>query len=141
MTRKVNCIMLIDDNESDNYYHEFVIKKNDCADQVIVCESGEKALEYLQNAAQKGNPNPDIIFLDINMPGMSGWQFLTEYNKLDKEMQGKVIVVMLTAFERADDKQKATESGSLIKYKTKPLTVEMLNEVYDKYFVATDTQG
>lgn len=135
MLRKVNCIMLIDDNESDNLYHQHVIKKNNSAETVIIRESGEEALEYLKSAKEQGNPNPDIIFLDINMPGMNGWQFLEEYNRLEKSAQGKVIVIMLTAFDRPEEKNKAREQGASIKYKTKPLTAEILNEVYDKHFL------
>jgi CheY-like chemotaxis protein len=139
MTKKVPCIMLIDDSESDNYYHEIIIKRNNSADKIIIKESGEQALDYLRSAKQNGDPNPDLIFLDINMPGMSGWQFLEHYNQLDKELQGKVIVVMLTAYDDHYDRQKSTRCEGLIKYKTKPLTKEMLDEVYDTHFVTENS--
>ncbi|MCW3128195.1 MAG: response regulator [Bacteroidetes bacterium] len=132
--RKVNCIMLIDDSDSDNYYHEHVIRKNKSAETLVVRESAEEALEYLKSARSKGDPNPDIIFLDIHMPGMNGWQFLEEYNKLDKELQGRVIVVMLTTLANPADKERAANAGSLTKYRTKPLTAKTLDEVYDEHF-------
>ncbi|MCB9002032.1 MAG: response regulator [Bacteroidales bacterium] len=133
MNGKVNCIMLIDDNENDNFFHERVIKKNDAANRIIIKESGERALDYLKNQKQYGEPNPDIIFLDINMPRMNGWEFLDEYNKLDSELKGKMVVVMLTTSAREEDKNQAKALNILTDFKSKPLTKEMLEEVLVKY--------
>ncbi|HPD94939.1 MAG TPA: response regulator [Tenuifilaceae bacterium] len=133
MNGKVNCIMLIDDNENDNFFHERVIKKNDAANRIIIKESGERALDYLKNQKQYGGPNPDIIFLDINMPRMNGWEFLDEYNKLDSELKGKMVVVMLTTSAREEDKNQAKALNILTDFKSKPLTKEMLEEVLVKY--------
>lgn len=133
MNGKVNCIMLIDDNENDNFFHERVIKKNDAANRIIIKESGERALDYLKNQKQDGGPNPDIIFLDINMPRMNGWEFLDEYNKLDSELKGKMVVVMLTTSAREEDKNQAKALNILTDFKSKPLTKEMLEEVLVKY--------
>ncbi len=65
---------------------------NEFDDNVIIMNSGFKALDYLKS---KSSPHPDLIFLDINMPGMNGWEFLTEYNTLDKELQSKAIVTLI----------------------------------------------
>jgi CheY-like chemotaxis protein len=131
---QLNCIMLIDDNKLDNFYHERVIRKHNAAKNVVVKESGEEALLYLRN--KSNNPHdmhPEIIFLDINMPGMNGWEFITEYKKLDADFQSKMVVVMLTTSENPDDVEKARANGLLFAFKTKPLTVEMLNEVMQKF--------
>jgi CheY-like chemotaxis protein len=121
--------MLIDDNSDDNFFHERVIKKCDAAEIVIAKQSGIDALEYLKTHEDR----PDIIFLDINMPAMNGWEFLQEYNKLEKTLQCKVIVVMLTTSENPDDKRKSTELN-VSEFKTKPLTGKMLEEIILKYF-------
>ena len=126
--------MLIDDNKDDNFYHERIIKKNNKADVVITKQSGREALEYLKNKNVQESAHPDLIFLDINMPGMNGWEFLEEYNKLDREFQGQIIIVMLTTSENPDDKAKAKALNILSDFKTKPLTKEMLDEIIDKYF-------
>jgi len=129
MTKKLKCIMLIDDNADDNFFHERVIRKNQAAETVITEQSAEAALDYLKTSK---DIRPDLIFLDINMPGMNGWEFLQEYNQLDKHLQGEVIVVMLTTSEDPDDHMKA--SNMTFDFKTKPLTKEMLEEVINKHF-------
>ncbi|TGM56568.1 response regulator [Leptospira adleri] len=134
MNQKVNCILLIDDNHSDNFVHERVIRKGDFANQVVSKQSGESALKYLLERAATSDPRPDLIFLDINMPGMNGWEFLEEYDKLPKELQGKIVVVMLTTSDNPDDRAKAREFGILADFKTKPLTDAMLQEIFDAYF-------
>jgi len=126
--------MLVDDNQDDNFYHERVIKKSDAADIVIAKQTGEDALEYLKSKKTNEAPLPDLIFLDINMPGMNGWEFLNEYGELEKQFQSKAIVVMLTTSENPDDQMRAREMNVASDFKTKPLTQEMLEEIIDKYF-------
>lgn len=124
--------MLIDDNPDDNFYHERVIKKSNAAEKVISETSALEALQYLKSGKDDTRPQPDLIFLDINMPGMNGWEFLDEYQKLDKELQGHVIVIMLTTSENPDDQLRAIKV--VPDFRTKPVTAEMLEEIISKYF-------
>ncbi|HOZ87657.1 MAG TPA: response regulator, partial [Bacteroidia bacterium] len=116
MTHKLKCIMLIDDDEDDNFFHKREIADNHLADMVIVQDSAIKALEYLK---AKTDPCSDLIFLDINMPRMNGWEFLTEYNKLDKEMQSKAIIIMLSTSENPSDIARAKSWDFVADYITK----------------------
>ncbi|TGM96619.1 response regulator [Leptospira yasudae] len=134
MTKKLNCILLIDDNKDDNYFHERVIRKGNYADRIVTKQSGEDALAFLKNRNASSEQQPDLIFLDINMPGMNGWEFLEEYNTLPPEFQGKMIVVMLTTSDNADDREKAKRFGILSGFKTKPLTESMLQEILKDHF-------
>jgi response regulator RpfG family c-di-GMP phosphodiesterase len=129
MIKKLNCIMLIDDNPDDNFFHERVIRKCDAAENIIVMQSASVALEYLRS---KPDPCPDLIFLDINMPGMNGWEFLEEYNKLEKSLQHQVIVIMLTTSENPDDHIKSV--NLVTDFKSKPLTKVMLEEIIAAHF-------
>jgi CheY-like chemotaxis protein len=128
--------MLIDDNKDDNFFHERVIRKNNCAEKIISMESGKAALEYLRSETFESHSPPELIFLDINMPGMSGWEFLDEYDKLDQELKSKVIVTMLTTSDNPDDVAKAAAlcPSPLKEFRTKPLTKEMLEEIIGRYF-------
>jgi CheY-like chemotaxis protein len=131
MKKKLECIMLIDDNHDDNFFHEREIKKMDAACAVITKNSGLAALEYLKSQT---DPHVDLIFLDINMPGMNGWEFLHEYNLMNKELQSRAINVMLTTSKNPDDREKASAFSFISDYIIKPLTKEKLKVIVDKYF-------
>jgi len=128
--------MLVDDNPDDNFYHEREIKKNNLATVVITKNTAISALEYLKQKRDNNNPLPDLILLDINMPGMNGWEFLQEYNKLDKELQSKEVIIMLTTSENSDDIQKAKSENFVSDFITKPMTNEIMKTIIKKYFKA-----
>lgn len=134
MKRKLNCVLLIDDDESTNFLHEIIIKKAGITEQVVAQQSGSAALEYLQSKNDGEYPQPDLIFLDINMPGMNGWEFLEEYKKLHEDQQGRLVVVMLTTSLNPGDAERAKGMAEIDDFKNKPLTVEMLHEVMKKNF-------
>lgn len=134
MKKKLNCILLVDDNDADNYYHEIVINDFGCAEEVVAVQSGKAALDYLKSIENGNHPQPDLIFLDINMPAMNGWEFLEEYKKLDVIQQGKIVVVMLTTSLNLDDEEKARGIEHIKNFKNKPLTEEMLHEIIEKHF-------
>lgn len=134
MNKKLNCILLIDDDEIANYISASVVRRVDCAESVVTVQSGQAALDYLTTEVGGTFPQPDLIFLDINMPGMNGWQFLEHYQKLKKSQQGKVIVVMLTSSVNPDDLEKARSIHEISEFKTKPMTEDMLKEILAENF-------
>jgi len=135
MKSNLQCIMLVDDNADDNFYHERVINKFNHSTVVITKDSGLAALEHLSSKNETLNNKPDLIFLDINMPGMNGWEFLKEYSKLDKKMQSKLIIIMLTTSDNPDDESRAKNLSFVSDYITKPLTKELMEEITRKYFI------
>ncbi|MDP2388157.1 MAG: response regulator [Bacteroidota bacterium] len=134
MKKQLGCIMLVDDNPDDNFFHERVIRKNQVANCIISKESAKEALAYLKSETKNDAEQIDIIFLDINMPGMNGWEFLDEYNKLDRALQSEVVIVMLTTSDNPDDRLKATKWNFVSDFKTKPLTKQMLDDILERYF-------
>ncbi len=134
MKKKLNCILLIDDDESTNFINKRVVEKSGYSEKCIAVQGGQAALDYLQSKEDGKYPQPDLIFLDINMPAMNGWEFLDEYRKLDKEIQGRIIVVMLTTSLNPDDKEKAKKYTEISGFKNKPLSVHMLEEILQEYF-------
>jgi CheY-like chemotaxis protein len=126
--------MLIDDDADDNFFHEKAIKGNDAENIVVVQNSGFKALEYLKLKDDRESPHPDLIFLDINMPRMNGWEFLDAYNLLDKKLQSDAIIIMLTTSQNLEDKARASSWSFVYDYISKPLTEDMMKEITKKYF-------
>ena len=126
--------MLVDDDSNDNFFHERIINKSNSAKMIVSMESGPAALEYIKSKKGESDSYPDLIFLDINMPGMNGWDFLDEYNKLGQELQKPVVIIMLTTSENPDDKKIAMSLNGVSDFTTKPLTKLKLEEVFDKYF-------
>jgi len=134
MKQKLNCILLIDDDKPTNFINEVVIKQLDCAEKIVVVQNGSEALDYLKSKDDGEHPQPDLIFLDINMPAMNGWEFLEKYTELDKKQHGKVVVIMLTTSLNQDDEKKASGIPYINGFKSKPLTPEIMLEVLEEYF-------
>jgi CheY-like chemotaxis protein len=138
MKKKLNCVLLVDDDEPTNFLSKMLVEKSGCTDQVHVAQSGQAALNFLLNLEQKEDachvPCPDLIFLDINMPAMNGWEFLDKYNELDQKHKGKVVMVMLTTSLNPDDRQKADELPEISGFESKPLTAAKLDLILKKYF-------
>ncbi|MCJ7772599.1 MAG: response regulator, partial [Desulfobacterales bacterium] len=70
--KKYNLVLLIDDNEIDNFVAKKVIEKSGFAEKVITVQSARYALDYLNTESSSEDELPDIIFLDIGMPEMDG---------------------------------------------------------------------
>ena len=129
--------MLIDNNQDHNFFNERMVKKCNAAEFVISKQMGRDALTYLKTCRNEtGDPHPDLIFLDINMPGMNGWEFLDEYSRLDEKLKNGTKVILLTTSDNPDDKIKARAMNVAVDFKTKPLTREMLEDLANKFFTA-----
>ena len=126
--------MLVDDDEATNFINEIVVKKVDCAEQIHIAENGQQALDFLQESVDGNYPRPDLIFLDINMPILNGWEFLEKYKELDTIQQGEIIIVMLTTSFNPYDQRKAEEMEEITGFRNKPLTRDLLNEILQKHF-------
>lgn len=134
MKKKLNCVFLIDDDETTNFVNQILIEKAECAHEVRSVTSGLAALEYLKSVDEDGKyPQPDMIFLDINMPVMDGWEFIEEYKKLLPEQRGKVLVWMLSTSENPRDIERAKKLGS-DGFMAKPLTLSKLQSIIVKNF-------
>lgn len=134
LEKKLDNILLIDDSESDNYFHRRKIKNLGLTDNIKICLNAEEALEYLKNNSDEKYIEPNLIFVDINMPGMNGWEFLTEYAELEISKNGNVIVNMLSNSIDEKDKERIREFPFVHDYFSKPLGVEALDYILERHF-------
>jgi len=135
--KKLNCILLVEDNYADNYYNQFIITEADVCNFIPIALNGLEALDYMIKAGELNQiefPVPDIILLDINMPCMNGFEFLEKYKKLDEALKSKVLIVMLTTSINPEDRKRAKSYNEISEYLSKPLDIEILHEIIDKYF-------
>ena len=134
----LNCILLVDDDNATNFVNKLIIKKAGIDTEVIDCISGYQALDFLtckgDYSSNDGFPRPGIILLDINMPGMNGWEFLDVYNKLPEEQKAKIVVAMLTTSFNPDDEKAGLTNKNVKKFMHKPLKDDMLYKIIEDNF-------
>ncbi len=123
--------MLVDDNHEDNWYHQIIIEEMNITERIEVALDGAEALEFLKKESQI---IPDLIFLDINMPKINGWEFLEQYKDLSPHQKVKIIVVMLTTSYNPKDLERAKQIEEVAGFNVKPLTHELLTEILQEHF-------
>ncbi|MDH5476218.1 MAG: response regulator, partial [Cyclobacteriaceae bacterium] len=120
--KKLKKILLVDDDETTNYFNQFLIEKIDAAEEVLVALNGEEALQILSSKNDAGEyANPDLILLDVNMPIMNGFEFMKAYHKLDKKKKANVVICMLTTSFHEKDVNTSKEYEEISDYTKKPL--------------------
>ena len=129
MKNKIDCVLLVDDDDGHNYLTRMVIEDAAIARHIRTAWNGKEAIDYLT-----GNPPPELILLDINMPVMDGWDFMAEYRRLEDAQKRRIMIVMLTTSANPDDRERARTFPDISGFQCKPLTPEALEEVVRKYF-------
>jgi len=119
-------VMLIDDNELDTFVTQKLIEAEGFAKEILVFSAAREALAYLKKNAKEDNKIPQVIFLDINMPEMDGFDFLDEFATLEDEIRHKSKVVMLSTSESFEHLNKANQNKYVRKFLNKPLKREAL---------------
>ncbi len=122
-------VMIIDDNLIDLYIVSRLITKNHFGKKVLQYSSAIEALKYLHENKEAINQLPEIIFMDIYMPGMSGFEFMLEYDKLPSALKSNCKVFLLSSSIDERDVARAKNDKNIVAMKEKPITKEFLNEL------------
>jgi CheY-like chemotaxis protein len=133
----LDCILLIDDDTPTNFLHTMIIKRSGIDVMVQSHTSAIDALAYLTSTGPyegKTMIQPGIIFLDINMPAMNGWEFLDEYAKLQDAQKAKITIIMLTTSLNPGDRERAETYNEVVEYLHKPLILNKLEELVAAHF-------
>ena len=127
--KSVNLVLLVDDNDTDNFISKRIIEITKFAEKVIVKNSGKSALEYLESVQNNEAELPDVIFLDINMPIVDGFVFLFEFETFPDNIKQKCKIIILSSSNNKRDIAKIVDNEYVIKFITKPLTEKALQEI------------
>jgi len=133
IVKKLNCILLIDDDEPTNFLNKLTLEQSGCARHIRVAPSGQAALDYLRGELEE-YLQPDLIFLDINMPAMDGWEFLEKYRELSQEKKAETVLIMLTTSLNPDDEKRTLSIPEVSGFEHKPLNQARLERLLNKYF-------
>lgn len=124
--------MIIDDDPISSFINQKIIEKAELTQQIEVVQNGAEALDYLMKSfiedAEKES-KPDLIFLDLNMPVMDGFEFLQKFKGLDRKYWENVEIVVLTSSKNQSDIDQ-TKIYNVRGYLNKPLTVESLYTLF-----------
>lgn len=139
MKQKLNCILLVDDDEATNFLSNIIIEESDCTTLVKTEQTAKAALNYLADSGrvpERSNilPFPELIFLDINMPAIDGWEFLAKYKLLKNSLQHTPVIIMLSTSLNPDDKLRALSIPEVSDFQYKPMTPEMIQSIMATHF-------
>jgi CheY-like chemotaxis protein len=122
-------VLLVDDNDTDNLIGKRIIEISKFATKVEVINSAKKALEFLEQNMQNSGQLPDVLFLDINMPIIDGFEFLERFAKMSETIKNKTRVVILSSSDSEKDIERIADNPYVIKFITKPLKQHDLDEI------------
>ena len=121
---KITSVLLVDDDPTNNFLNERLLRRLDVAEHIAVAANGQEALAVLNQAGQPPQPHyPNLILLDIQMPVMNGIEFLQAFQQLSPARQRASTVVVLTTSMDARDLNRLDDLPAA-GFLNKPLTAE-----------------
>ena len=135
----LDLILLVDDDETTNYVNHRTLQRTKAAHEIKIFTDGEQAIRYLQNAVcvpgQEGREKcPDMIFLDIKMPIMDGFEFLEMYKSLGLNVSAPTKIMMLTSSASFYDLKRLETYSEVKRHFSKPLADQDIKEIIREYF-------
>ena len=123
--------LIVDDDPQNNSLSKMALKKSLGDVQVQDFIIPEEGFEYIQTAfSLNAEKEKIVLFLDINMPTMSGWEFLEKFETLDEQVKKQFAIYILSSSIDPRDLEKAKENSHIIDFIVKPLGKKMLLEMF-----------
>lgn len=123
-------ILCVDDDPITLMLYKMVITKAEFSKTIDTASNGEEALGYFKRKQEnEDNELPQLIFLDLNMPVMGGWEFLDLFSILKADEYKNIKVIVLSSTIDPQDIEKAKSYANVIGFRSKPISKEMLDEL------------
>lgn len=126
----LDTILCVDDDPITLMLCKMVINKASFSNKIITAKNGEEALNYFKTI--NDNEKPQLIFLDLNMPVMGGWEFLDCFSTTDYSEYNTIKVIILSSTIDPEDLEKAKNYPMVLDFLSKPISKEMLEYVKTK---------
>lgn len=123
--KTVKKYIIIDDDPFNNTLGTIVLKKALGEVNTITFTEPEKGLDYIQTE-YNANSETTILFLDINMPVLTGWEFMKYYEKFPEEVKAHIIIYILSSSVDYRDKENADTNPYIKGFISKPLNKETI---------------
>jgi CheY-like chemotaxis protein len=137
--KKISGVLLIDDDDTTNFLNQRLLERMQVTDNIRTFVNGKQAFDYLYNVSNKNYEQtdenyfqPELIFLDISMPVMDGFEMLDLYERLNPEFRKKIVLAVLTTSTHPQDTDAAKKYSA--EYLTKPLTADKVKALLAKHF-------
>lgn len=126
---KIDSCCIIDDDPIFIYGTKRIMKDLDFCDTVIVYNNGQEAYEGLREVSEQGKKIPQVIFLDLNMPIMNGWEFLDMFTKLPSNNSETTVIYIISSSVDPRDLERVKSYTLVHNYILKPITPNDLENV------------
>lgn len=120
---KLRKILLVDDDSINNFINKILLQKMRIAEEIMIAHNAAEGIKYLVDHCFMTRIAPELILLDINMPGMDGFDFIRAYNALDFTNKKDVTLAVLSTSSHYKDKERMEDLG-ICHFISKPLTEE-----------------
>lgn len=122
-------VLLVEDDPITIMVCDRIIKMSDFSDNVVSCENGKTAIDHINKLVNAGEKFPEIIFLDINMPVMNGWDFLEEFETIKDKISPMPRIFILSSTVDPEDYKRAKAFSAVDNFISKPLSKEFLENI------------
>ncbi|MDW3193688.1 MAG: response regulator [Cytophagales bacterium] len=127
---KLNSFLIIDDEEANEFITRTFLERANCVEEIVSVNDPRDGLSVLER-----NEMPEVIIVDINMPGMNAWRFLEEARKVMGNGSFPFVVILSSSVS-IEDKEAAASHQDVKMFVSKPLNPDKVNEILDQYFAA-----
>lgn len=129
--KKIQCSCIIDDDPIFIYGTKRIMEEVQFCEDILIFNNGQEALDAFGELTDSGEALPSVIFLDLNMPIMTGWEFLERFTKIENHNEGQVIVYIISSSVDPRDLEKVGNYEIIHNYILKPFSNKDLENIME----------